>query len=193
MNLLNLPRHLCLTGAVVTLSALFGCASQAPGYNPNIDNVDALKRAKTESVKSVKVSVQPNLPGATTIGIRADNMHSSVGSNFGDYVADALKRELELAKLYDPQSDTEVSGELLKNDIDASGFSVGTGTISARFVVRRGSQVRYNSVKTVTHTWESSFIGATAIPKARESYTEMVQMLITTLVKDPDFVTALRK
>ena len=91
------------------------------------------------------------------------------------------------------KGDFSITGELLKNEIDASGFSIGKGSISARIIVKNGSAVKFDKVKSADITWESSFVGAVAIPKAIESYPELVQKLVTQLVSDPDFSAALRK
>ena len=97
-----------------------------------------------------------------------------------------------MAKLYDARSDTEISGALLRNHVDAGGLSVNEGQLEARFIVRRSGQERFNKIKRADHKWESSFAGAVAIPLAANNYTVMVQKLIGALVTDPDFVAALR-
>ncbi len=85
-----------------------------------------------------------------------------------------------------------MSGQLLKNNIDAGGFSTNEGQIEARFVVKRNDAVKFDKVKKVELKWESSFVGAVAIPKAANNYPVMVQMLISSLVSDPDFVAAVK-
>ena len=180
--------------AVLVLVSLLaaGCAGPAPNYAPSIDNVEALKKSGGESARIGTFTVDANLPGAKSIGLRANTMVSPVGSHFGDYLGFALRQDLELARLYNAQSGIEISGALLKNLVDANGFSIGNGQIEARFVVKRAGQVRYDKVRGVTHQWESSFAGAVAIPQASSNYPVMVQKLIGSLVSDPDFVNSLR-
>ena len=119
-------------------------------------------------------------------------MVSGVGANYGDYFATALRQELELAKLYNPQADTEVSGTLLQNDINAGGFSTNDGFIEVRFVVKRDAQVRLDKAKKITHERPSSFAGSVTIPLAARNYPIMVQKLIGALIADPDCITSLR-
>lgn len=192
-----IAHHFKRTAAVLATSLALvlttGCASKAPPYNANIDNVSTLKKSGAAPVGGVSLTVAAGTPGASEIGVRATTLLSSVGSNFADYLADAIKRELELSKLLDPQSPTSITGELLKNELDASGFSIGKGSISARIIVKNGNTVKFDKVKSADITWESSFMGAVAIPKAIESYPELVQKLVTQLVSDPDFPAALRK
>ena len=119
-------------------------------------------------------------------------MVSPVGTHFGDYLAQALRQELELAKLYNAQSGVEISGALLRNQVDAGGVSNSSGQMEARFVVQRGGQIRFDKIKRVAHQWESAFAGAVAIPLAASNYSLMVQKLIGNLVSDPEFIEAIR-
>ena len=134
----------------------------------------------------------PGMTGANAMTLRANTMTSHVGSNYGDYLAAALRQELELAKLYNPQAGVEISGTLIKNNIDAGGISTNAGQIEARFVVTANGQVRFDKVKRIERQWESSFAAAVAIPLAANNYPLMVQSLVSLLVTDPDFVKVIR-
>jgi hypothetical protein len=185
------------TAAMAALLALslfaVGCASPAPNYVPSIDNVELLKKSGGEAAKVGLISVKPDTPGGKAISLRASTMVSAQGTNFGDYIAAALRQELELAKMYDVQSGPEITGELLRNNIDSGGFSTNDGQIEARFVVKRDAQVRFDKIKRIDQQWESSFAGAVAIPLARNNYPLMVQKLFNALISDADFIRALRK
>ncbi len=143
-------------------------------------------------MKTGIIGVAPGLQGGAALQLRANTMTSPVGKNYGDYIAEALRQELELAKLYNPQSGVEISGTLLKNNIDAGGISTNAGQIEARFVVTANGQVRFDKVKRIEKKWDSSFVGAVAIPLAANNYPVMVQSLVAALVTDPDFVKAIR-
>lgn len=186
-------RRLFVLIAPAALALLTGCAGPAPNYAPSIDNVEVFKKSGATPVKTGSITVAPGLKTGNAIQLRANSMVSAVGSNYGDYIAAALRQELELAKLYNAQAPTEVSGTLLENDINAGGFSTSDGTIAVRFVVKRGDQVRFDKTKKITHQWESSFAGAVAIPLAVNNYPVMVQKLIGQLIADPDFVQAVRQ
>lgn len=186
-------RKIFLGVAVAVSAVLVGCAGPAPNYAPSIDNVEVLKKSGAAPLKTGSLAVKEGLPGGVSLSVRANQMVSPVGKNFGDYIMAALQQELELAKLHDPRSGVVISGELLENNIDAGGFSTAEGQIKVRFVVKANDQVKYDKVKRIVHKWESSFVGAVAIPKAINSYPEMVQMVIRDLLRDPDFVAAVRK
>ncbi|WP_457282484.1 hypothetical protein [Polaromonas sp. P5_D5] len=188
----QLRRVVLFTGIAVS-AFLVGCAGPAPNYAPSIDNVETLKKMDgARAVKTGVISVAPDLQGGASLSLRANTMTSPVGKNYGDYIAAALRQELELAKLYNPQSGVEISGTLLKNNIDAGGMSTNAGQIEARFVVTANGQVRFDKVKRIERKWESSFAGAVAIPLAANNYPLMVQSLVASLVTDPDFVKAIR-
>ncbi len=188
----QLSRAASLAAALVLSAFAVGCAGPAPNYAPSIDNVESLKRSGSENVNVGAFTVAADLPGGKAISLRANSMVSPVGGNFGDYIASALRQELELAKLYNAKSGLEVSGALLRNNIDAGGISTSTGQIEARFLVKREGQVRFDKVKRIEHQWESSFVGAVAIPLAVNNYPVMVQKLLGTLFTDPDFVQSMR-
>jgi hypothetical protein len=185
-------RKFLLLPLILLVALVTGCAGPAANYAPSVDNVETLKKTANAPLKVGTVNVAPGLVGAAAVSLRGSTMVSPIGANFGDYVAAALKQELELAKLYNPASSTEISGTLLKNNIDAGGISTNAGQIEARFVVTNGGQVRFDKIKKIEHSWESSFAGGVAIPLARNNYPVMVQKLVGSLLSDPDFVKAIR-
>lgn len=191
--MMPLFRVLAAPAAALAILLLTACAGPAPNYAPSIDNVEVLKKSGLEPVKTGSIVPAPNLKTANAITLRANTMVSGVGNHYGDYLAAALRQELDLAKLYNPQSGIEISGTLLQNDINAGGMSIADGVIEARFVVKQGMQIRYDKTKLVKHQWESAFAGATAIPLAANNYPVMVQKLVGQFLSDPDFLQSLRK
>lgn len=177
--------------AATALLLLSGCASKAPPYQPSLDNLELLKKAP-KGIAVGSFSVAAGATGATAISIRAANMGSPVGADYAAYLAEALRQELVLAGKLDPKSSLEISGVLLKNDIEAGGFSTNTGEIEARFTVRNGGTQRYEKVHRASLIWESSFAGAIAIPKAHQQYPLIVQKLLSQLLADADFQAAIR-
>jgi hypothetical protein len=179
--------------ALIALVALLeGCALQAPRYQPSLDNVETLKRSGAAAVVLGQFTVSAGMQGATSISLRGNPMSSPVGGDYAAYLADALRQELLLAGKLDPNSPTEISGTLMKNDIAAGGISTNSGEIEARFVVRRGGATRYDAVKRAGASWESSFVGGIAVPKAQQQYPLIVQQLLGGLLADPAFLAALR-
>jgi hypothetical protein len=179
-------------GVLAFAALLHGCALQAASYQPSIDNVEAWKKSAANPVNLGSFTVKSDATGATSIGLRGNPMSSPVGADYAAYLADALRKELTLAGKLDPKSAIEISGALLKNDIAAGGVSTNSGEIEARFVVKRDGAVRYDAVKRAEASWESSFVGAVAVPKAQQQYPLLVQQLVARLLADTQFQAALR-
>lgn len=177
--------------ALAGVAVLSGCAMTTPNYPPSIDNIEALKRNAAPMALGA-FTVQAGLAGGTSIGLRGNSMNSSVGSDYAAYLAEALRQELTLAGKLDPRSRITITGLLLKNDIAAGGFTTNSGEIEARFSVSRDGQPRYAKAHRAEMSWESSFAGAVAIPKAQLQYPLMVQKLIGQLLADPEFIAALK-
>ncbi|RZL00738.1 MAG: hypothetical protein EOP36_14490 [Rubrivivax sp.] len=168
-----------------------GCAMKAPPYQPAIDNVQVLQRAKVRPANLGEFAVKPGAVGAEEIKLRANTMSSPVGSSFASYLGDALKQELEMANLLDAKSGFQVSGTLLGTDIDTA-MGTASGYAEARFVVKQDGQVRFDKVKRGEHQWESSFVGAVAIPAAQMNYPIVLQHLLSSLYSDIDFQNSLK-
>jgi hypothetical protein len=175
--------------AATSLLLSTGCAIKAPQYNAALDNVEQLKKAPS-AVKLGSFSVGPGASGS--IGLRGSPMESPVGADYAGYLADALQQELKLAGKLNPGSKLEISGQLLKNDISAAGFITNSGEIEARFLVKNDGVQRYDEVKRAEMTWDSSFMGAIAIPRAQQQYPLLVQKLLALLWSDAKFREALK-
>jgi len=169
-----------------------GCSLMAPQYTTNIDNVQKLKDNGEFSAKVGKFDSDKNDANANPITLRGSPLRSPYGDSYAEYVAEAIKQELSLAGKLKPTADVEISGVLLKNDIDARGFSKANGDIEVRFVVKKGLEVRYDQIKTVHYEWESSFLGPVAIPRAQQEYPNLVRKLLEALLADPAFLQALK-
>lgn len=177
--------------ALMAVALLAACSTSAPRYQPSIDNVEVLKRTSGQVGVGTFV-VKAGMSNATSIGLRASSMISPVAPDYAAYLADALRQELQLAGKLDPNSGIEISGALVRNEVNAGGLSTNDATIAAQFVVKKAGTVRYDKVKEASATWESSFVGAVAIPRAQQQYPVVVQKLLATLVADTDFQAALK-
>ncbi|MEO6935536.1 MAG: hypothetical protein ABI171_09365 [Collimonas sp.] len=164
----------------------------APPYSASIDNVQKLKNSGVSPAKVGEFASSSDKGNVNPISIRGGSMNSPYQKSYSKYVEEALKQELSLANKMAPDAAVEISGKLLKNDLDASGFSTGVADIEARFIVKKSGQVLYDQVKSVHHEWPSSFVGAIAIPRATQEYPNMVQKLLAALYADQAFLEALK-
>ncbi|MDP9108945.1 MAG: hypothetical protein M3N23_07730 [Pseudomonadota bacterium] len=169
-----------------------GCASVAPAYSPSLENVQTLKNGGTAPVKLGTFASTASSDNRETLSMRGSTLSSPYNNSYAGYLSEALKQELTLANRLAPSVGTEVSGTLLKNTVDASGFTTGSTDISARFVVKKGGQVSYDQVKSIHHEFPSSFAGAVAIPRAIQEYAFAVQKLLGQLYSDAGFTAAIK-
>ena len=70
--------------------------------------------------------------------------------------------------------------------------STGRTLVSAHFQVMHAGQTVFDKTLKDEHTWESSFIGAVAIPRALNEYQPGYANLLGQLYKDRDFLRACR-
>lgn len=127
------------------------------------------------------------------LSLRGGNTVSSpVDGSFAQYLKATLVTELKAANLLDATSDTVIAGTLTGIDVDAA-MSEGTGNLSAQFVITRKGQQLYSRELKIHSTWESSFVGAVAIPKAAGEAEGMFRKLVKQLLDDPEFRAALKR
>jgi hypothetical protein len=169
-----------------------GCSLVAPRYTASLENVQKLKDAGGQSLKVGDFISTPGHDNPQSISIRGSSLTSPYDGSYAKYLAEAIRQELSLAGKLSSDAKLEVSGDLQKNDISIPPVGNGHGDIAARFVLKRNDQVRYDQVKTVHFEWDSSFVGAVAIPRAQNNYPTLVQKLLAELYADPEFQAALK-
>jgi hypothetical protein len=177
---------------ILTSAALAsGCSVVAPRYTASLENVQKIKDADIQPAKVGIFNSIPDKGNANPISLRGNLLNSPYDGSYAKYLNEALKQELSLAGKLTPDAQIEVSGALQKNDINIP-LSSGSGDLEARFVVTRGGTVRYDQVKSIHITWDSSFAAAVAIPRAQQQYPIMMQKLLAALYADPKFMQALQ-
>jgi len=172
---------------------LTGCASfQAPSYSPNYKTID---RLKTNNIAKMSIGeVQPTDPNASVnhISLRGGNLISPDGT-FANYLKNAIRSDFIEMGIYDPTSPTEVSAIILKNDIDISGISTGTGIMEVDFRVKKKGTIFFKKIYSVDIQFESAFSGNIAIPRGQVAYPDLVRKLLQTIYTDKEFIEAVTK
>jgi len=172
--------------------ALTGCATfVAPAYSPSYETIDQLK--KTNARHMSVSTVQPTDPKArvNNISLRAASLGSASGT-FSKYLENALISDLTEMGFYDASSSTAIVATILKNDIDISGFSTGTGVMEANIKLSKSGNTFFEKSYTATTQFDSSFAGAVAIPKGQSEYPNLVRALLQKVYSDPAFVEAIK-
>jgi hypothetical protein len=180
-------RSLVIATACLGLGA---CATiKAPPYQSSIENVQALQGSSGKaSVGAVKVD-EAKATELNSISLRTNTMQSPYG-DYAGYLKEALRADLVAAGKYDQNSPRAINAVLTRNSLEA-GADKGLAEVAARFTVTEGGKVLYDKEQVGKRDWESSFIGAVAIPRAVQNYGAAVQNLLARLFADPDFKKAL--
>lgn len=119
-------------------------------------------------------------------------MNAPGGVPFATHLGNLIRAQLKATGLLDPNSNVVISGKLTKTELDPA-MVTASGALSGQFVVTRANVVTYDREVAINHSWESSIVGAGAIPMAAREFENMYRMLIAKLFADPDFQKALAK
>lgn len=184
--------RVALLGVMV---AATGCAQiQLGAPVASIDNAQKAKAAINAPVALGEFSLEAGKPAALDAGlnIRSNTVSSPVDGSFAKYLKQTLSIELTAAGLLDSTSDRVIHGRLTDSHVDAS-MSRGTGSLAARFMVKRAGATVYDKEHRVAADWESSFVGAVAIPAAINEYSALYRKLVASLLADSAFREALAR
>jgi len=183
-------------GLLVVCSLFAGCASQRIGaHQASIDNIQLLRQSSASGFAVGEFKPAPDAPSPAdkVVTVRGSRLTSPSSDSFASYLRDALVVDLEAAGKYDPASALTISGQLTRNTLNAAGFSKADSTLAAKFSVARGGAIVFDKRIEEQQTWDSSFIGAVAIPEAINHYTEMYTKLLHRLFSDEEFRAATGK
>jgi hypothetical protein len=173
---------------------LVGCAPMNMSIpTPSMENTVKLRNPAYDKVAvgSFALDASKSASLDKSHGIRASAVAAPSGS-FAQYLGETLKVELMSAGLLDANAATTITGTLTETDVDAS-IGTGKGVLAARFVVTRAAQVRYDKELKVESSWDSSFMGAVAIPLAAREYEGQYRKLVSKLLDDASFLQAISK
>lgn len=179
---------------VVTLS-LHGCASiQMPAPTGSAETAEKLRAANLKSVNAGVFGLAPGKSAEmdTSLGgLRGSSLAPASGS-FSQHLKEQVVADLKAAGLYDPNSPIAIEAQLTDSMVDAA-IGTGKARLAARFSVIRAGKREYDKELAVESSWESSFVGAVAIPAAMNQYSALYRSLTSKLFDDPDFRASLRR
>lgn len=194
MNVFRQPGALLQRLALIAgLAVLTGCASvKMPAPTPSAANAEKLRAAKLvpSQVGSFKLAAgKPAAMDTSLSGLRGSSLSPTNGS-FAGQLRDEIAAELGAAGLLDGKSRFVIEGQLTDSMVDAA-MSTGKGRLAARIQVKRDGQTVFDKEIVAEATWESSFVGAIALPAAINQYTALYKTLAGKLFDDADFRRAL--
>lgn len=196
MNFFRQPAALLQRLALIAgLAVLTGCASvKMPTPTASAANAEKLRAAKLvpSQMGTFKLAAgKPAEMDTSLSGLRGSSVSPTNGS-FAGQLRDEIAAELGAAGLLDPKSRFVIEGQLTDSMVDAA-MSTGKGRLAARIQVKRDGQTVFDKEIVAEATWESSFVGAIAIPAAINQYTALYKTLAGKLFDDADFRRALAK
>jgi hypothetical protein len=156
---------------------------------PSLQTLEALRASDLPAMRVGSFALAPGLPAELdkSAGVRAASLTSPEDGSFAKYLGKTLETDLRMTGKLDPNSDLVVEGLLTANDVDSS---VGTAKLGAKFSLLRAGKPVFEKTLSADAKWESTFIGAVAIPDAINNYTALYDKLALSLLTDADFKAA---
>ena len=185
-------KQLAQLALILTLAlCATACVSPpAPKYQASIDNTGLLLKQNAK----LAVGLFTAAAGVEnhSLSIRGSQIKGGADGTFSTYLRDAVITELQTAGRYDESSKLQLTGTLTRNEISTGLAKTGTASVGGEFSLAKNGAVVFKKSFVAKHQWESSFIGAVAIPAAIDNYSTTVQKLLGELLSDPDFIASLR-
>jgi len=169
-------------------AALCSCTLTLGQHQPSAEAVTRLRDSgiTSLSVGSFALATGSKADLDTHVSSRGSRANPPNGWTFSRYLQESLTSDLKAAGLYDAASALSVRGQLLDGSLD-TGVSTGSASLAARFQVVRGDETLFDKTLKDSHTWESSFIGPVAIPRAFDEYVTSFTNVLQALYSDADF------
>jgi len=185
----NIRQVLIVALAAFTLTA---CAQKMGSPQPSMSTLEAVRATDIPAMRVGTFALAPGLPASMdrSIGSRSVSLEPPEGS-LAKYLATTLETDLRLGGKLDPNADLVLEGLLTASDLD-TGMSTGNGKLGAKFSLKRGGKSIFEKDLLVTAQWDSSFLGAVAIPEAINQYTTLYDKLAAALFADGDFKIAVK-
>ncbi|WP_428623756.1 hypothetical protein [Sedimenticola sp.] len=161
----------------------------APTYKASPDNIALLQDSSTKQVSFgtfVVASEELN-----RVPIRIIELTSPVEGSYALYLQKAMDDEFRKANRYSEHSDIRISGLLLENEINASGFDSGSASIKAEISVHIQGKKVYGKIHSAKIQWPSSWSGKAATEIAIKEYPKVYTKLLKRLFSDREFLKAI--
>jgi len=184
-----------LIPALLLAGAMIGCASvPMPAPTASADTVEKLRQSNMAPANAGAFALAAGKPAdmdRTLSGLRGSTIVPAGGS-FSQQLKQTLVAELKAAGLYAENSKIVIDAQLTDSKVDAA-VSTGTGRLAALFAVTRDGKRVFNKELSVDAQWESSFVGAIALPAAINQYNALYKKLVAKLFDDAEFRAAVAK
>jgi hypothetical protein len=169
--------------------ATSGCISRSLAqHQPSMPVQEILRAGAIPALQVAPFALAPGKPPALdkSVTIRSVVLSSPDNGSFATYLQKTLETELATAGKLDPKSQFVVQGLLTDSQMDA-GIGTGMASLGATFSLSKDGAVVFHKDLNVQAQWDSSFLGAVAIPNAINQYNALFTGLVTKLLQDDDF------
>lgn len=195
MKLISNLRSIAYAFAALQVLLLTACANvQMPPPSASATNLEKIRAAQIGPAQVGEFRLAAGKPASmdTSVGgLRGSSISPSAGS-YSKQLREELIAELKGAGLLDPASPVAIEGELTDSMVDAA-IGTGRGRLAARFKVKRAGAVVFDKELVAEASWESSFVGAVALPAAIHQYGALYKTLVGKLIDDADFRAAVKR
>jgi hypothetical protein len=191
----SLSRASTLLAGLIVAIWLTGCAAvKLPASAASAQNIEKLRSSAIAPAQLgvFKLATGKNPEMDRVLGGMRGSTVSPTNGSFALQLRDELAAELKAAGLLDEKANTIISGQLTDSMVDAA-MSLGKGRLAAEITVTRSGQTVFKKELVAERTWESSFVGAVAIPAAMNNYSALYKDLVSKLIDDPEFRLAMRR
>ena len=183
-----------LAGCAMLAGGLAGCAMNISAPQASLSGIEAVRSADLPPLAVGNFvpggEVSPSDDRSTTV--RAINTIDAPGGSFAGLLKQTLETDLKGAGRLDSNAPMVLSGVLTRRTVDST-VGTGTASLAADFTLTRDGKTVFDKTLRVDDSWDSSFLGAVAIPDAINHFTGLFEKLSLTLLADPDFKAAAHK
>lgn len=177
---------------VAALALLVGCAElpmHAP--TPSFDVIEKAKASRTAPVALGQFKVDPGVNPEIDKGlsVRTNHLFSPYDHSFAQFLRQTALTDLQASGLYDANAPLTLSGYLTDSTLNVP-TDRGEASLGARFILTRGEQKVFEKKLKTEASWESTFLGITAIQDGINQYTNLYHKILGILLSDPDYQKA---
>jgi len=180
--------------ALTLMPLVASCMSwtyKVPPYSPNYEFIDGLKGRSVEKIAVGEVQPRdPNSPvnKITHRVIEGEISLSVRDGTFADYLEEAIKYDLREIGILDQGSRIQLNATIIRNDVNLSKFSRGTGVMEVNITIGKDGNVTFDRPYSV----QTKFL-AGPLEYRHSEYPVLVRTLLEKVYADPEFFNAIKK
>ena len=179
--------------SIILVCAVVACSTALPAPSATFENITRIRSLDLPPVALGSFVRGESLSAAQdrSLQIRADSLKPPTGESFSTFLRQTFEAELTAADRLDPDSSNILSAALTRSSVFTAG-ATSRGELGAIFTLQRYGNIVFEKELIVNEEWPSAFLGAVAITDAANHYTGLYAQLVNAVLKDEDFLIAVR-